>query len=152
MSDSATQPDYEVAIVRTLDAPPERVWEAWVDPLQVAQWWGPDGFETPPDSVVIELRVGGRYDLMMVDTRSGGEFPVRQEVLEVSAPELLVLRHEAMPDHGMLKPVVTRIEFHEHEGGTRVEVSGGPYPAEMGAFAEQGWREQFDKFARLLSA
>ena len=151
MPDSATQSDYQVAIVRTFDAPREQVWEAWVDPAQVARWWGPDGFETPLDSVVIELHVGGRYDLLMVDTRSGGEFPVRQEVLEVSAPELLVLRHEPMPDHGMLKAIVTRLEFHEHEGGTRIEVSGGPYPAEMGAFAEQGWREQFDKLARLLA-
>ena len=57
-----------------------------------------------------------------------------------------------MPDHGMLKEIVTRIEFHAHEGGTRVEVTGGPYPAEMGAFAEQGWGQQFDKLARLLSA
>lgn len=152
MPDSATRSDDQVAIVRTFDAPPEQVWQAWVDPLQVAQWWGPDGFETPPGSVVIELRVGGRYDLLMVDTRSGGEFPVRQEVLEVSAPELLVLLHEPMPDHGMLEPIRTRIEFHAHAGGTRVEVSGGPYPAEMGAFAEQGWREQFDKLARVLSA
>ena len=152
MPDSATQSDYQVAIVRTFDAPPEQVWQAWVDPAQVAQWWGPDGFETPPDSVVIELRPGGRFDLLMVDTRSGGEFPVRQEVLEVSAPELLVLRHEPMPDHGMLKAIDTRIEFREHEGGTRVEVSGGPYPAEMGAFAEQGWGQQFDKLGRLLSA
>ena len=152
MPDSATQSDHQVAIVRTFDAPPEQVWQAWVDPAQVAQWWGPDGFETPVDSVVIELRPGGRYDLLMVDTRTGGEFPVRQEVLEVSAPELLVLRHEPMPEHGLLEPIVTRIEFHAHDGGTRLEVTGGPYTAEMGPNAEQGWGEQLDKLARLLSA
>jgi len=152
MPDSATQPDRQVAITRTFDAPPEQVWQAWVDPAQVAQWWGPEGFETPVDSVVIELRPGGRYDLLMVNTSSGGEFPVRQEIVEVSEPNLLVVCHEPMPDHGMLKEIVTRIEFHAHEGGTRVEVSGGPYPAEMGAFAEQGWGEQFDKLGRVLSA
>ena len=151
MRDSATQSDYEVAIVRTFDAPPEQVWQAWADPAQVAQWWGPEGFTTPLDSVVIDLRPGGRYDLVMVDP-SGGEFPVRQEVIEVSPPELLVLCHEPMPDHGMLKEITTRIEFHAHEGGTRLEVSGGPYPAEMGAFAEQGWGQQFDKLGRVLSA
>ena len=47
---------------------------------------------------------------------------------------------------------MTRIEFHAQDGGTRVEVTGGPYPAEMGPHAEQGWSEQFDKLARLLSA
>src|SRR5215218_9998749 len=67
MPDSATQSDRHVAIVRTFDA--------------------------PLDSVVIEPRPGGRYDLLMVDTGSGKQYPVRQEVLEASAPELLVLRH-----------------------------------------------------------
>ena len=148
----ATQSEHHVSIVRTFEAPPEQVWEAWADPQQVAQWWGPEGFETPLDSVVIELRPGGRFELLMIDTRTGDEFPVRQEVLEVSEPELLVLRHEAVPEHGMLKEIVTRIEFHPHEGGTRVEVSGGPYPPEMGAFAEQGWGQQFDKLGRVLSA
>jgi uncharacterized protein YndB with AHSA1/START domain len=152
MPDSATQSEKQIAITRTFDATPEQVWQAWTDPAQVVHWWGPEGFETPPDSVVIELRPGGRYDLVMVDTRTGGEFPVRQEVLEASPPGLLVLCHEPMPDHGMLQEIVTRIEFHAHEGGTRVEVSGGPYPAEMGAFAEQGWGQQFDKLERLLSA
>ena len=93
-----------------------------------------------------------RSEKQITITRTGGEFPVCQEVLEVAAPELLALCHEPMPDHGMLKEIVTRIEFHEHEGSTRVEVTGGPYPAEMGASAEQGWGQQFDKLARLLSA
>ena len=151
MPDSATHSDHQVAITRTYDAPREQVWEAWVDPEQVARWWGPECFETPLDSIVIEPRVGGRYHLTMVDTTSGTRYPVRQEILELSAPELLVLRHEPMPEHGLLEPIVTRLEFHAHDGGTRVEVTGGPYNAEMGPNAEQGWSEQLDKLARLLS-
>jgi uncharacterized protein YndB with AHSA1/START domain len=152
MPDSATQNGRQVSIVRTFDAPLEQVWDAWVDPKQVAQWWGPEGFETPADSVVIELRVGGRYELLMVDTRSGAEFPVLQEILEISPPELLVLRHEPMPEHGMLEPIVTRIELREQDGGTRVEATGGPYSPEMGPNAELGWQQQLDKLERVLSA
>jgi uncharacterized protein YndB with AHSA1/START domain len=152
MPDSATQSDHQVAIVRTFDAPPEQVWAAWVDPAQVAQWWGPDGLETPLESVVIELRQGGRYDLVMVDTRSGGESPVRQEILEVTAPELLVLLHEPMPQYGLVDPIVTRVEFHAHDGGTRLELTGSPYTAELGPMAELGWGQQLDKLERLLSA
>ncbi len=151
MPDSTTQSEHHVSLVHTFDAPPEQVWEAWADPEQVAQWWGPDGFETPLDSVVIDLRPGGRFELLMIDS-TGKEFPVRQEVLEVSAPELLVMRHEPVPEHGLLEAVFTRIEFHADDGGTRVAVTGGPYPAAMGPFAEQGWQQQLDKMARLLSA
>ena len=150
MPDSATQNDHEVSIVRTFEASPEQVFEAWVDPAQVAQWWGPDEFHTPLDSVVIEPRPGGRYDLVMVETRTGEQSHVRQEILELSAPELLVLRHEPMPEHGLHEPMVTRVELHAHDGGTRLEVTGGPYTQEMAPFVDQGWGEQLDKLARLL--
>jgi uncharacterized protein YndB with AHSA1/START domain len=147
MSTSATQ----VEITRTFDAPREAVFAAWTDPAQIAEWWGPEHFHVPADSVNVDLRPGGRYDLTMVDP-AGTEYPVRQEVVEVDPPSLLVLRHEPMPAHGLTEPIDTRVEFHEDENGTRVRVTGGPYPPEMGPNAQIGWEQQLDKMARLLSA
>ena len=37
--------DREIVITR-LVAPPARVFDAWTDPEQVVQWWGPLGFTT----------------------------------------------------------------------------------------------------------
>ncbi|MGZ3688811.1 MAG: SRPBCC domain-containing protein [Bdellovibrionota bacterium] len=34
----------ELRIIRIYDAPLKSVWDAWTDPRQVAQWWGPRGF------------------------------------------------------------------------------------------------------------
>ena len=147
MPDSATQ----VEVTRTFDAPREQVFQAWTDPDQIVEWWGPEHFHVPLDSVNVDLRQGGRYDLTMVDP-GNNEYPVRQEILEVSTPELLVLRHEPVPEHGLLEAIDTRVEFHEENGGTRVRVTGGPYSAEMGPNAQQGWEQQFDKLERLLSA
>jgi uncharacterized protein YndB with AHSA1/START domain len=147
MPDSATQ----VNVTRTYDAPREQVFAALVDPEQIQQWWGPEHFEVPRDSITVDLRVGGRYDLTMVNP-GGTASPVRQEIVELSSPELLVLLHEAVPEHGLHEPIATRIELHEEGGATRVEVTGGPYPPEMGPNAEQGWQQQLDKLAGLLSA
>ena len=36
----------ELVLSRVFDAPRKMVWEAWTDPEQVAQWWGPNGFST----------------------------------------------------------------------------------------------------------
>jgi len=148
MPESATQVD----VIRTFDAPREAVFAAFTDPEQVTRWWGPEHFEIPRGSVNIDLRPGGRYDLTMVQTDSGQEYPVRQEILEVSSPELLVLRHEAMPDFGLIAPIDTRVEFHDENGATRVQVTSGPYSAHMGPNAQTGWEQQFDKLAGLLSA
>jgi uncharacterized protein YndB with AHSA1/START domain len=147
MPDAATQ----VEVTRTFDAPREQVFQAWTDPDQITQWWGPEHFHVPLDSVNVELRPGGRYDLTMVDP-GNNEYPVRQEILELSPPELLVLRHEPMPEHGLLEAIDTRVEFHDDNGATRVQITSGPYSAEMGPNASMGWEQQFDKLERLLSA
>jgi len=59
-STGAAQTDEQILITRIFEAPRERVFAAWTDPDQVATWYGPEQFDTPPDSVHIELRVGGR--------------------------------------------------------------------------------------------
>ena len=60
-TDSPTRQD--IVLTRIIDAPVERVWEAWTDPEQVVRWWGPTGFTSP--SSVIDLRDGGMYVFAM---------------------------------------------------------------------------------------
>lgn len=43
-SQPANYPGHELVITRLINAPRERVWEAWTNPEHVKQWWGPDGF------------------------------------------------------------------------------------------------------------
>lgn len=147
MPESATQ----IAVSRTFQAPREAVFAAWTEPDQILHWWGPAHFDVPRDSINVDLRPGGRYDLTMVHP-SGAEYPVRQEVLEVTPPSLLVLIHEPMPDHGLTEAITTRVEFHEEGEQTRVEITSGPYNAEMGPNASRGWEQGFDKLERVLSA
>jgi len=44
-------------VTRVFDAPVERVWQAWVEPEMVMQWWGPTGFTSP--SAEMDVREGG---------------------------------------------------------------------------------------------
>jgi uncharacterized protein YndB with AHSA1/START domain len=150
MADTAAQADKQFDVTRTFNAPREEVFAAFATPEQVAEWWGPEGFDTPLDSVTIELRPGGRYDLVMIDSRTGSEFPVRQEVVEVSAPELLVLKSEPLPEFGLPAAVITRIELSDANGGTQMTLSTGPYTSEMAPNARMGWTQQFDKLERKL--
>jgi uncharacterized protein YndB with AHSA1/START domain len=143
-----TEVAQQVLITRIFEAPRERVFAAWIDPDQVAAWYGPDHFDT--ERVLIEPRVGGRYELTMVQRGSGDEFPVRYEILELVEPELIVLRCEPMPEMGMPEPILTRVEFHDHGDKTRMTLSDGPYPAEGRGHAEAGWNGAFEKLAAIL--
>jgi uncharacterized protein YndB with AHSA1/START domain len=149
MSDMRSAQDQQVLITRIFDAPRDLVFQAWTDPDQVAQWYGPDGFDTPRETVTIDLRVGGRYELGMVQKDSGAVFPVRYEVIELDPPRLLVLKSEPMPEVGIHEPTVTRIELHDHGDKTRMSLSDGPYTDS--APAEAGWNGAFAKLDALLA-
>jgi uncharacterized protein YndB with AHSA1/START domain len=49
----------EIRITRIYDAPVRAVWDAWTDPAQAAQWWGPRGFTLTTHSK--DLRPGGSW-------------------------------------------------------------------------------------------
>ena len=153
MTDSTSVPatDRQVLITRIFDAPRERVFAAWTDPDQVAAWYGPEHFDTPREKVHIEPRVGGRWELTMVQRDTGAEHIVRYEIVELAAPELIVLRCGPMPEMGLPGGTVTRVEFHDHGDKTRMTLSDGPYPPEGGGHAEAGWNAALDKLDALLA-
>ena len=139
--------DRQVLITRIFEAPRERVFRAWTNPDDVAEWYGPEHFDTPRDRIRIDLEVGGRYELTMVQRDDGTEHPVGYEILEIVEPELLVLRSDPMPELGMPEPIMLRVEFYDHGEKTRMTLSDGPYPVEMRGHAEAGWSSAFDKLA-----
>jgi uncharacterized protein YndB with AHSA1/START domain len=152
MSDSTPvqTPEQRITITRVLDAPRELVFEAWTDPDHVAKWFGPAGFDAPRDSVEIDLRVGGRFNLRMVQGGSGREHRIRYEIVELVEPELLVLKSEPMPEVGLHHGTLARIELQEEAGKTRLTLTDGPYTEEGGRGAGAGWEGAFDKLEALL--
>src|SRR5262249_7961874 len=97
-----------------------------------------------------DLRVGGRYQLTMVNRSTGEEMPAGYEILELQPPRLLVLRSDPLPEYGMPEPVITRVELHDlGDGRTRMELVDGLYPEGFG-HAEMGWNSSFDRLATTL--
>ena len=136
MSDStpAAAADQEVLITRIFDAPRERVFKAWTDPDEVAAWYGPEHMDTPRERIRIDLRVGGRYELTMVQRDGGGEFAIGYEIIELVEPELIVLRSDPMPEAGMHEPTrrargVPRPRRQDaHDAQRRALPARGPRP------------------------
>lgn len=140
-----------VEIDRTFEAPVEDVWSAWTEPDQLAEWWGPDHFHTPVDSVDIDLRPGGHFHLSMIQTDNGSDYPVRFQVVEVIEHELLVFFSPAQPELGLNTDTTTRIEFAEEDGRTRMTLKDGPYEGDFADMTTQGWSQQFGKLDRLFA-
>jgi uncharacterized protein YndB with AHSA1/START domain len=108
----------EITLTRVYDAPVSAVWDAWTDPEQVAQWWGPRGFTLTTHAK--DLRPGGtwRYTMHGPD---GTDYPNVTRYYEVEKHALLVYDHGADDDRPPLFRVTAR--FTALGAGTRMDLT-----------------------------
>ena len=136
----------QVAITHVFDAPIEHVFRAWTDPDELAAWYGPAAMRTPRENIRIDLRVGGRYELTMVSLDGDREFTIGYEIVELSPPELLVLRSDPMPEAGKDASTTVRVALEDLDGRTRMTLTDGPLPFGR-EHAEAGYRAAVEKLA-----
>ncbi len=153
MADSAAT--RELVITRVFDAPRELVYRAFIDPDQLAQWFGPVGFSVPRDTVDVDARVGGHQRFVMVsDTDPAMRSPVNATFTEVVENELLVGAEEweGIPGQQGTTSMRMRLEFHDEGGRTRLVLRQGPYTEEVEGMAREGWNSSFTKLDTLLAS
>lgn len=108
----------EIKITRIYDAPVKLVWDAWVDPKQVAQWWGPRGFTLTTFSK--DVRTGGHWNYTMHGP-DGVDYRNITQYLEVEKYSRLVYDHGANETQPPLFRVT--VDFTEVKGKTKMEMS-----------------------------
>jgi uncharacterized protein YndB with AHSA1/START domain len=81
----------ELKVRRTIDAPRQRVFEAWTDPKLFTQWFfsGTSSCGNSGLTAELDARAGGRYHISMTNPK-GEHHSVRGEYKEVRPPERLV--------------------------------------------------------------
>lgn len=85
----------EIATSRTVNAPREKVFAAWVDPVHIDEWWGPDGFTNTTEHM--EVKVGGEWKFTMHGP-DGTDWPNLIIFKEITPPERLVYSHGSVPN------------------------------------------------------
>ena len=155
---SAT-PTKQLVLERTLNASPERVFDAFTDPAQLKKWWWPNGFTCP--AAEVDLRVGGRYRIAMewpaaIPAEQQLSHQIDGEYYEIDRPHRLVMSGRAVNDeHGELFATLIERDPRGPGEGTALTIRQSYFepmpPAEAMGGAEQGWSEQLDKLERLLA-
>jgi uncharacterized protein YndB with AHSA1/START domain len=140
----------QVAITHVFDAPIEHVFRAWTDSDELAAWYGPASMRTPRENIQIDLRVGGRYELTMISLDGDREFTIGYEIVELSPPELVVLRSDPMPEAGKDASTTVRVALEDLDGRTRMTLTDGPLPFGR-EHAEAGYRAAVEKLAAHVS-
>ncbi len=86
MNDTASMND-TIVVEIDIDAPPERVFQAWIDPQQRLAWWGDDGVYRG-QKMESDLRVGGKW-ITEGKSAQGKEFSVYGTYTRIEAPRVL---------------------------------------------------------------
>jgi uncharacterized protein YndB with AHSA1/START domain len=143
----------EVVVSRLIDAPRARVFDAWIKPEKLAQWWGPDGFTNP--RCEIDARPGGKIYIEMIRSSDGKMFPLDGEVEIVEAPSRIVFRargYNPANDRTTIEDRVSAI-FEERNGKTLVTVhlyvlDVAPAFTEAANRMDIGWSQSLQRLER----
>lgn len=110
---------FEVKTVREFEAPTDRVFQAYLDPLAIPHWWGPSYLTTVVD--VLEARAGGRWRFLQKDPAGPQHnFHGVFHTVELNKRLIQTFEYEGTPGHVLLQTS----DFESlHGGGTRLTVS-----------------------------
>jgi uncharacterized protein YndB with AHSA1/START domain len=147
--------EWGLVITRTVNAPRELVFKAWIDQKLMAQWWGPDGFTNPVCE--LDVRPGGaiRIDMRGPD---GNVYPMKGVFRKIKQPERLVFTSSALDDKKG-DPQLENLNTITLVGlgkKTKLTVQADVVkstPAAEGALAgmEEGWKQSLDRLEKLLA-
>lgn len=136
-----------VRVSRRFHAPPEQVFDAWLDPKRAKSWL----FATPDGELVrcdIDPKVGGWY--IITERRNGEDVEHAGQYLQIDRPRRLVFTFGLPGVSGDVDRV--SIDIHPVHGGCEVDLTDelSPGKAAFTARAEQGWGNVLKGLAREL--
>lgn len=144
--DAAATVKPSLTIKRRFKAPPAKVFAAWTDPKELANWMGPQG--TTAVTAETDLRVGGRYHVRMVVP--GDEHNVGGVYREIVPNEKLVFTWawQSTPERESLVTVVLK---PDGDGTLMTFIHEQFFDEAARDRHRTGWTGTFDKLERYLS-
>lgn len=139
--------DDELTFTRVLPAPRDLVFACLTDPEHLTAFWGPRGVTTPLNGIVVELRVGGRFETLMVNDADGSTYRMRAVFDEIAPPERLCWTDV---DSGMVT-ITTCTALGNAHTELRIEQRRVP-DAVRGPQAQAGFLTSLDRFEQHLIA
>ena len=131
-----------------VDTSPEEVWTAYTTPELFHQFFSPDGLHIPIDSVVLDLKVGGRFEFNMVFDDTGVVNENNGVIVELQQPNKMVFSEPEFMDGKFLSTQT----FTTENNGTLISVTQEGLPDELVGNPEviEAFRSSFRKMGRLL--
>lgn len=135
---------------RVLQAAPERVYQAFLDPDAMAKWMPPNGFTGKVHQ--LDARVGGTYRMSFTNFTTGTRHTFGGEYLEL-VPHERIRHTDEFDDPNLPGTMQVTVTFREVSCGTELEITQEGVPDIIPAEAcYLGWQESLALLAELVEA
>jgi uncharacterized protein YndB with AHSA1/START domain len=142
-------PNIKVSVTRHIDASPERVFDAWLDPEMIGRWmFGPALREEEVLRIVADARVGGAFSFLV--RRQGEEIDHVGKYREIDRPRRLVFTWGISGESEDESLVI--IEIVPQETGAELSLTHEMDAkwADYASRTEAGWTKMLDALAATL--
>ena len=137
-----------IKLHRVLQAPPERVYRAFLDAGAMCKWLPPNGFTCQVHH--LEPKVGGTYKMSFTNFTSGKSHSFGGEYLEL-VPNELIRNTDRFDDPNLPGEIQTTITLKQVSVGTELNIVQEGVPAAIPAEAcYLGWQESLTLLAKLV--
>jgi uncharacterized protein YndB with AHSA1/START domain len=143
-----------VVISRTFkNVDPEKVFAAWTDPMTVARWYGPEGFQNTIHEM--DVRVGGRYRLTMT-MPNGTVLPLSGSYRTVERPHRLSFTWKwGVPGsdaESSGQETLVSVSLRAVDGGTEMTLIHETFENDVETENHnEGWTSSLNKLAKFLA-
>lgn len=146
---------FEMSLTRRIAAPPDVVFQAWIDAKQLAEWWGPKEFTNPV--CWVDARLGGAI-LIHMRAPDGVVHVMTGRFVQIDWPHRLVFISAAIDDQG--KPVFevrNTVTFRQIRNGTEIALvaevtkTTADAPRYLAGMS-QGWSQSLERLIALVCA
>ncbi len=149
-----TEDRTSITLTRRIEASPERVFDAWIDPALIAKWMLSPAGDDRIIHVKTDARAGGRFSFKLL--RQGQEIDHFGEYVEVERPRRLVFTFDAVVGDAPLEPrgtptLITVALAALPGGATELTLTAARIPREYAERTESGWNKIAEAVARIAA-
>ena len=137
-------------IVRFINVPADRVYDAWTDPAQLRRWFGPENVRTR--KITADVRVGGKYRWDLTSPE-GEEMSAFGEYKELVPGKKIVFTWQWDDDEAWEnRTSIVAIELFERWGGTELRLRHEQLPSQESRDRHnEGWNSLLDRLEQFVS-